>query len=163
MLGPVNRWFGFQRTVYQNPLLKTDGFLLKQTSAYAAVRVVDGTYYWDTTKNANMGKWLICENEYTPVILEVAEKSKYQSFGDFREAIKKQAVAFQRNTLKYKGLYGDSFVFFADHSQSPTINDVTVDYAPDRAFDSPFLQSVWNSGIVTIKKGERELQLDFNN
>jgi hypothetical protein len=37
-----------------------------------------------------------------------------------------------------------------------------VDYAPPKAFDSPFIQSGWDSGVVTIRKGQRRLVLDFN-
>ena len=130
--------------------------------AYAAVRVVNGGFNWDTRKNANIGKWLQCENDDSPVILEVVEKAHFKSFQDFRETIKKQTVDFQNDVLKYKGVYGDSFTFYADHSKSPQINGETVDYAPEMGFDSPFLQSDWNSGIVKIKMGQRELLLDFN-
>ncbi len=112
-------------------------------------------FYYDTIKNANIGKWLYCENEFSPVILDVIEKSNYKSFQEFRDAVKKQTVDIQNNILNYKGLYGDSFTFYADHSNFPKINGLTVNYAPEMGFNSPSLQSVWNSGIVTIKKGER--------
>ena len=43
----------------------------------------------------------------------------------------------------------------------PEINDVPVHYGPVKAFDSPFLQGGWNSGVVTIQKGDRKKILDF--
>ncbi len=54
--------------------------------------------------------------QFFPVILDIAEKSNYKSFQEFREVIKRQPVDFQNNILKYTGLYGDSFTFYADHT-----------------------------------------------
>lgn len=153
----------FSKNGLSEPIVENGWVFAEARKAYAAVHVVDGGFYWDTTKNANIGKWLYCENEFSPIVLDVVEKSNYRSFQEFRDVVKKQTVDFQDNILNYKGLYGDSFTFYADHSHSPKINGVTVNYAPEMGFDSPFLQSVWNSGIVTIKKGEQELVLDFNN
>ncbi len=42
------------------------------------------------------------------------------------------------------------------------INGVPVDYAPDYTFKSPFLNENWNSGMVTISKGNRKKVLNFN-
>lgn len=51
----------------------------------------------------------------------------------------------------------------AEHYQAtPTINGRPIDYAPDKVFDSPFLISEYNSGVVTISKGERRKVLNFN-
>ncbi|MBT3606482.1 MAG: hypothetical protein HN521_25705, partial [Candidatus Latescibacteria bacterium] len=47
-------------------------------------------------------------------------------------------------------------------TQSPKIDKQTIDYAPPQAFDSPFLQSDWNSGIVTIQKDKQTQTLNFN-
>jgi hypothetical protein len=45
--------------------------------------------------------------------------------------------------------------FNADCSRSPEIDGKPVDYAPAKAFDSPFLQSDWNSGVVHIQTEHR--------
>jgi hypothetical protein len=34
--------------------------------------------------------------------------------------------------------------------------------APRKGYDSPFIESDFGSGVVTIRKGEREQMLDFN-
>jgi hypothetical protein len=53
--------------------------------------------------------------------------------------------------------------FFADYGQPPQINSRAVRYViPDKAFDSPFIQGGWDSGVVTIQKGGRRIVLDFN-
>jgi len=69
---------------------------------------------------------------------------------------------FEKKILEYRALGGDSLTFTADYSRPPRINGKPVDYAPPKAFDSPFIQEDWNSGVVTLQKGERRLVLDFN-
>ena len=40
-------------------------------------------------------------------------------------------------------------------------NGHPVNYAPKKVFESPFLNADWNSGIVTISKGDRKKVLNF--
>ena len=134
----------------------------ESNGAYAALKVADGTFYWKPEKKSVKGKWLVCENDYSPVILEVVQKTDFKTFQEFKNKITDQVIEYENNVLNYKGIYGDLFTFFADFSHSPKINNVTVDYAPSNAFDSPFLQAEWNSGIVNIQKGKRKMVLNFN-
>jgi hypothetical protein len=76
--------------------------------------------------------------------------------------VTKNAFNYNNKILTYTGLYGDTFTFFVDYSKSPKINKETVNYAPQKVYDSPFLQSDWNSGVVNIQKGTRSKVLDFN-
>jgi hypothetical protein len=71
-------------------------------------------------------------------------------------------LSFKNNVLHYTGIYGNTFTFYADYSKEPEINSVAVSYVPKKAFDSPFLQSDWDSGIIRIQKRGNELILDFN-
>jgi len=43
----------------------------------------------------------------------------------------------------------------------PKVDGTPIDLRPQMLFDSPFLQSVHGSGIVTIRKGERSLNIDM--
>jgi hypothetical protein len=130
--------------------------------AYAAVRAVDGGYTWEDETGRIKGKWLVCTNEYSPVILEVDKKSNYKSFEDFQVKVLANKIDFSSSVLNFNGLYGDKFTLFANYSSPPKINGMPVNYAPDKTYDSPFLQADWNSGIVHIHKGARSLVLDFN-
>jgi len=47
------------------------------------------------------------------------------------------------------------------YKKKPTINGAPVDYAPKKVFDSPFLNAEYNTGVVTIGKGQRKKVLDF--
>ena len=69
---------------------------------------------------------------------------------------------FEDGILRYQGLAGNAFTFYADYSRSPEIDGSIVDYAPSKVYDSPLIQSEWNSGVVEIRYGDRMLELDFN-
>ena len=59
-------------------------------------------------------------------------------------------------------LGGDTLTFHADRSRLPEINGKPVELAPDKVYDSPFVQSEWDSGVVTIQFGDENRVLDFN-
>lgn len=44
----------------------------------------------------------------------------------------------------------------------PCINGKPVNLYPKKVFDSPYLDSDHGSGVVTIKKDDKKLVLDFN-
>ncbi len=50
---------------------------------------------------------------------------------------------------------------FADYSKPPQVDGVPLNYNPPKAYDSPFIQGDFGSGVVTIRKGEQKLLLDF--
>jgi hypothetical protein len=109
------------------------------------------------------GRWLYCEDEYSPVILEVAPRHRFASSAAFRAAVADRRLdSAPGQPLRLRGIDGDTFTFYPDASAPPRINDVPVDYAPAQAFASPFLQSDWNSGLVHLRKGPRQTVLNFN-
>ncbi|MHB8898494.1 MAG: hypothetical protein ACYC6Y_07080 [Thermoguttaceae bacterium] len=140
--------------------------------AYAAVRVVSGDSVWeaDTVEQhherngrPDLGAWLACRDEFSPVLLEVARKSDCASFAEFQEAILKSPLEWQDGRLRYtSGLSQTTLTLFSDYSQPPQIDGRPVDYAPRRVFDSPFIQSDFGSGVVTLQIGDRHSLLDFN-
>ena len=143
------------------PTIEDDWVFTESEGAYAALKAVKGGIYWSDKKETVPGKWLYCEDEYTPVILEVAQKSDFKSFEEFKKKLKSLKIIFENEILNYTGIYGDTFTFYADYSHAPEINGATVNYAPTKAFNSPFLYSEWNSGVIHIQKGERKLVLDM--
>jgi len=152
----------FSEVGLSSPFVERDWIFAESEGAFAAVRIVDGGFTWAEKNKREKGKWLVCENEYSPVILEVDQKVNYNSFEEFRAKVIGNTMAFNNNILKYKSLYNDAFIFYSDYSKSSEINGETVNYVQGKAYDSPFLQADWNSGVVYIQKGNRELVLDFN-
>ena len=158
--GDVRIWFADEGL--GEPVEENNWVFTESEGAYAAVRIVEGTYHWENSDSRAKGKWLYLKNEYSPIIIEVDEKANYQSFEDFKSKLIPKVVSFKNNVLNYKGIYNDSFTFYTDYSKVPEINNKPVNYAPSKAFDSPFLKAAWNSGIVHIQKDSRSLTLNFN-
>lgn len=154
--------------------LEEDGVVFFEApGAYAAIRVTRGGYTMSsqpytykkatgTTSSWPPGYILMTRDEYAPVIVEVMAKSQVDDFADFRDKVKARRPKFDNNLLTYTTIYGDTLTFDAGQKEVPTINGNPVDYAPKKVYDSPFLSSVYNSGVVTIRKGDRRLTLDFN-
>jgi hypothetical protein len=104
---------------------------------------------------------MVLNDEYSPVILEVMAISDVKSFDAFRAKVKACEMSMDGQVLKYKTIYGDQLTFDTSAGEVPTINGRPVNYAPEKVFESPFLNAGWNSGIVTITKGKRKKVLDF--
>ena len=152
----------FARRGLTNRVERGGWVFVEAKGAYAAVRPADGGYKWDPAGRKATGDWLRCTNSWSPVIIEVARKAEMTNYGSFQTAVLACSLQFEGKCLTYTGLADDTFTFFADHSRPPLINGEPIDYAPPMVFDSPFIQSRWNSGIVTIQKGKRQIVLDVN-
>ena len=104
---------------------------------------------------------MILNEEYAPVILEVMAKSDVSSFDAFKAMMKSCRIRMNGPVLEYSTIYGEQLTFDTSAREVPTINGRPVNYAPKKVFESPFLNADWNSGIVTITKGDRKKVLDF--
>jgi len=129
--------------------------------AYAGVCVVDGRAEFSGSPD-RFGEWLVCSSKDTPVIIEVGRKSDHESYEAFRNKVLAQELSFEKSVLTYRSLSGDLLTFYADQSRLPEINGTPVNLAPEKVYDSPFVQSEWNSGVVTIQYGDIKQVLDFN-
>lgn len=150
-----------------------DGWVFAEAPrAYAAVKVVDGGTAWESDTVAqhrggkgatDLGMWLKCQDEFSPVILEVARKSERFDFAAFQAAILGNPLRWENRRLEYRSShYATLLSLDTTYGQPPTIDGQPVDYQPKRVYDSPFLRSEFGSGVVTITKGEERLVLDFN-
>ena len=126
--------------------------------AYAAIKVVSGTYknitFW--TRPA-----IVCTEQYSPVIIEVAQKKNFTSYTDFQDKIIALPLTYDGKVLTHKTIYGDNLTYYADRTSLPKVNSQLIDLRPTNVFDSPFIKSAYNSGVVEISKNTRKLVLDF--
>ena len=155
--------------------VEEDGIIFVEApNAYAAIQVVQGGFQWRDSPFTAMtgekyeqstpeGNTLILEEEYAPVILEVMAKSDVNSFDHFKAKVKACPIRMNGPVLEFETIYGDQLTFDTSASEVPTINGHPVNYAPKKVFESPFLNADWNSGIVTITKGDRKKVLNFEN
>jgi hypothetical protein len=134
-----------------------DGWIFARAAqAFAAVKIVQGGWRWDDEI------WLRLENEYSPVIIEVVRSQDYNNdFDSFKSAVSPQAVHLNQGVLRYRGLHdsGD-FTFYTRSNRTPEFNGKPIDFAPDYAFDSPFMKETWASGVVHIQKDDRRYTID---
>src|SRR5690606_8186431 len=65
------------------------GWIFARTSnsnAFAAVKVVQGSYSWVNDADYP-GKWAVCSQQYSPVIIEAARNADYLDFEDFKDTV----------------------------------------------------------------------------
>ncbi len=153
--------------------------IVEHRDAYAGARSAHGAFSWDiqaggrvtigghsglakAINNRPSGRWMLLADEWLPVIVEVARRADYSNGEAFQAALARSAIAFEEDTLTYMGLSGDVLIFDASQAQSPTVNGAPIDYAPSKASSSLFVDADWNSGVVHVRKGDREKVLDFN-
>lgn len=144
---------------------KDGWFFTEYDGAYAAVKFVSGGYKLEEHIDNTLGNgyWLTANETYSPAIIEVDKKSNYSSFEDFQKKVMALNITVSDNAVEHTTLFGDKIKFYTDFSKVAEINDEPVNLNPAKVMDSPFVQSDFDSGVYTIKKGARTLNLDFNN
>lgn len=135
---------------------------VQEGSAYAAVRVVQSGYAWltaqknhNTDPNANFIK---LNTPLSPIVMVVNQASDYGgSFAAFKAAVTAQPVTYKNGVTSF------STLTFYGATQLGKINGAPLAVAPARVYDSPFIRSNWNSGLIYIRKGSLCEKLDFTN
>lgn len=161
-LGTYSKYIDTMR-VYFSPQgltnrLERNGWVFTASKgAYAAVKCVGGTYHWDVAG----GRWMYFDNLYSPVIIEVGQKADYTSYTDFQDKVLALPLSYDNKVVKHTSLYGDQLEFYTDKTSLPKINNQLIDLRPTNVFDSPFIKSVYNSGVIDISKNKRKLTLSF--
>ncbi|MBI1337933.1 MAG: hypothetical protein GC164_13370 [Phycisphaera sp.] len=172
-IGAAEMMAWFSKRGLPQPVVEGDSAFVEAPGAYAAVRVTRGGFKLEEKTFAGKleagpdfttppGYVLTPDDEYAPLILEVMAKTDIESFEAFKSKVKSSKISFEGPVLRYTSIYGDELTLDTSYKQTPTINGKPVDYAPKKVFDSPFLNADYNSGVVTISKGDRKKVLDFN-
>ncbi|MGI5894849.1 MAG: hypothetical protein ACOX6P_09695 [Candidatus Merdivicinus sp.] len=154
--GKMRIWFSSAGGLDQ--IQEESGWLFSNTEgAFAAVRIVQGSYHIQKEEN---GCWIVCEEEYTPVILEVQRDVKSQE--EFIREICSQPYSFDGKVLRYTSTYGNSFEFCAGEGILFKIDGESVPRRLDQAFKSPFIHEDWNEGTVSIGTDKEIMRLIFS-
>ena len=153
--------------VYFSPTLDDvheDGgwIFVKDGNAFAAVKVVAGGYQWTPAwkRAASFTKenkaFITLNAENAPVILIANQAADYHHhFDAFKSAVKAQPILYENGVVQF------AKITFYGPSRAPQVNGQTVNLAPSRGYDSPFIRSDWNSGLIYIRKGNDTEILDF--
>lgn len=144
------------------PTERSGWVFVEAQGAYAAVRPAQGDYQWAPEQANRRGQWLVPAEPWTPIIIQVATARDVGSYEDFQNQVMRTPLRVEKGILEYQSLAGDKFAFFSDYSRPPQVNGEAIDYRAQKSFDSPFIQSERDSGVVTVRKDQRSLVLDFN-
>lgn len=113
-------------------------------------------------------------NRYSPVLIEAGRKADHPTLENFKRMILQGELTLYRTVVTretgivvvYKSAAPEmaEMVFnAANTSDVPTVGGKYVDYEHPKVFDSPYIQSNYDSGQIEICKGDYKLNLDFNN
>ncbi len=95
-------------------------------------------------------------------VVEVQEKDSWPSFRSFRERVtgNRPVLDKKEKSICYKNLQGDEMVFTWPDER--ILNGKRWRYPEDLLFRSPWMYSRLGSGVVRIRYGKKELELDMN-
>ncbi len=145
----------------------TDWYDFKATeSPYA--NIDRDSYEWNRDKTI-----MRLKDIYSPVIIQAGSKKDYPTLDAFIEHIFAGQVRLLKTVVPgwYVLQYAPAaengenieFTFNMANSEIPKINGQYLNYKPAKLFDSPFIQSDYDSGIVKIAKDDYAYELNFNN
>jgi len=151
--------------VYFSPtldeLVEDGGWIfVKDGAAFAAVKVVTGGYQWTPawkhSDSVSNKAFITLNAENSPVILIANQAADYGGdFAAFQAAVMSQPMTYENGAVSFA-----SMTFYGP-AQPAKIDGQSVNLAPSRGYDSPFIRSDWNSGLIHIRKGNDTLILDF--
>ena len=127
--------------------------------------IIADSYVWSPDR-----KMIFLKDKYAGMIFEASRREHHASLEDFMTDVLDNLLVLDKtvvpgfHVLRYRGCGegAKELTFNVANSEIPFVGGERVDYAPDMLFDSPFLKSTYQSGLVEIKKGEHTLKLDFN-
>ncbi len=127
---------------------------------------MDGGVRWEPAldEKQTTGRWLICADAFTPVVIEAAGKSRFSSLEEFRQAVMAAEQRLDGATYTYTSrVYDTTLALCTDYSRSPEIDGQPVDYRPAMAIDSPFLRIPYGGTTAELTGlGGEQVRYDFS-
>ncbi len=144
--------------------LEGDFIFIDSHTTWVAVRAAGGVFAPANDvlepRHSRAGTFYGLSDDTMPVIIEAAERSDYPSFEAFKNAARAAALRQSDGAYHYESLSGDTLSMFDDRAR-PTINGTAIDYTPDVAYQSRYVLSQWDSGVVTVAVNGNRHVLDF--
>ena len=133
---------------------------VKSGEAFAGVKVVGGYEWitpWKHSEAIRPKSFVRLLKEDAPIITVANDASDYNhDFQAFKKALIVQSVGWKDGVLTF------STITHEGRLKAGKINGKSVDLRPSFVNDSPFIRSVWDSGVVYIRKGDQAMVLDFS-
>ena len=144
-----------------------DWYFTRCGGAYSAVRVVRGGARLvkagpkEKMKCEKQGSFLVCEDAFSPVIVETARACDFKDEAEFRAKVKASAFALTPSALDYTGIYGNRFHMVLDGSDGSTIDGEAYVKKIDWSVKSPFVRIPWRGDVAELTFGGETVRLDF--
>ena len=144
-----------------------DWYFTRCGGAYSAVRVAQGAARLVAAgPKAEMpcerdGKFLVCANDWSPVIVETARACDFPDEAAFRAKVKAAAFSLSPSALDYTGIYGNRFHMPLDRDDGSMIDGEPCVKKIDWSIRSPFVRMPWCGEVAEIAFGGETLRLDF--
>ena len=127
--------------------------------------VIEDSYDWSPDR-----KTIFLKDNYGGMIFEASRRVHHETLEAFMADILDNPLVLDKTVvpgfhiLRYRGCGENAkeLYFNLANSEISMVGGQRVDYAPDLLFDSPYLKSEYNSGVIVIRKDDQELRLDFN-
>lgn len=152
------------RGLSSNTELAGDFIFIDGPTAWIAVRALKTEFSRSdkllSPAQKQAGNFYLLAEDTQPVVIEVAEHLDYASFEEFQKAARNALFSCEDGAYHYESLSGDRLTMF-DNRSKPMINNETVNYHPAMAYNSRYITSHWDSGIVTVTVGDERYVLDF--
>ncbi len=138
-------------------------------AAYAAYRVALGGYHWEQINSPSVhGDFIEFGKHDAPFVLEAGRASDYS--GDFarfqadiignRLDVHPDGVTYESGSSGFSGPSANPFTLRLRYGELPEVNGQPLDLEYYPTFDSPYLKSAWDSGLVTLKYAGHRLTID---
>lgn len=141
-----------------------DFLFINSPRCWVAVRSTGGDFTLSNrllSKNQEAkGDFYKPANDFQPVIIEAADPGTFVSFETFKKAALGAALASIHGRCSYASLSGDQLTMFDDRAK-PRINEMEINYNPEMAYDSRYVKSHWDSGVVEITVRGTKKVLNF--
>jgi hypothetical protein len=107
------------------------------------------------------------DDRQAPVLFILGRKCPTETLEKFMESVLGTTSRLEENgrfTFTGPDMDGEgvSLSLYLNGDRPPEVKGIQVDFHPQKIYDSPCLFSDHGSGIIKIRKGNRELVLDFN-
>lgn len=134
--------------------------------AYAAVKFLDHSYFWDDTKTLAFPDNDQGSRDTARIVIHTGDLASHRSWENFRESILAHPLEVTAEKVDYR--FGAERIevvrYDARRPQSftlPVINGQTIDLNPKAVYESPFLKGSFGGEKFMVEVGNHRRMIDF--
>jgi len=144
-----------------------NAIFLRDPAVFVALRIVDGGYTWEGAKGPLLfGDYAHFQQGRSPFVLRAARPADYGGdFDAFRAEAEAARITQEGEWLTYRGDIAagggkrESVTVRFQPGRPPRLEGGPLDFDTYPLFESPYLNSAWDSGVVEMSVGEHHMRL----